>query len=437
MGISSAFTTSSMAMLSQSHALGQISTNVTNMNTTGYKQVDTNFKTLLASSTPNFDLFGAKPVDYRRVSQQGMILSTGNNMDLAINGQGMFMVNPELNMSGETYYTRDGSFAARVDQTSGNSYLTTGDGYYLMGWAANANAYRDGSDPFPANDSTTGGVTSDAALGPIMLNSLDTIDGEATSAVTIRGNINAAATTTQTMGLSVWGEEVQTTNADGTTTSSWPRQGVMLQFEPDPNNFNTWTLNLTDPNGNTGTATPSTLVFDGKGNLIEPTDGMVEVNMTYANGTTGNFSMDLSALSQFGGTGGTQIYDTEVNGYASGSLVRTTFDDEGVLSGTFTNGVTRPLYKLALADFAAEDRLEAKSQNMYAASSESGDRRIVSADGTLANGASFTAGALEQSTVDLTDEFSRMMTTQTAYSSAANVFRTADEMSQTAAGLKK
>ncbi|MCF8480272.1 MAG: flagellar hook-basal body complex protein [Rhodospirillum sp.] len=435
MSLWGAFTNSSMAMNAQSHALGQISTNVTNINTTGYKQVDTNFKTLLSESSASYDFFGVKPVDYRRVSQQGSILQTGRSMDVAVGGSGMFMVNPQQDMSGETFYTRDGSFQARVDGETGNSYLTTVDGYYLMGWEADSAAYQAGDDPFPANDPTTEGVTGDAVLGPIQLNSFNTVDGMPTSEVVLRANIDADARTPQTLGLSVWGSETTVTNTDGTTSSSWPRQSVMMQFEPDLTTKNTWSLSLTDPNGGTGTATPSTLVFDGSGNLTTPTDGMVTFDMTYPNGTTGAFTVDMTDLSQFGGN--TQIYETDVNGYAEGMLSSTAFDDEGVLTGTFTNGTTRPLYKVALADFTADDSLALRSQNLYGATAEAGDRRVISVSNVLNGGTRLTPGALEQSNVDLTDQFSRMMTTQTAYSSAANVFRTADEMSQTAAGLKK
>ncbi|WP_413205474.1 flagellar hook protein FlgE [Rhodospirillum sp. A1_3_36] len=435
MSLMGAFTNSSMAMTAQSHALGQISTNVTNVNTAGYRQVDTNFKTLLSETTARFDFFGTKPVDYRRVSGQGAVLQTGRDMDLAIGGTGLFMVNPQLDGSGETLYTRAGDFQARQDEASGDSYLTTSGGYYLMGWAADEAAVQAGTEPFPVNDPATGSVTGGAGLVPIKVNSLQVADGKATSSVEVRANLDADASTTQTLGINVWGPQYSETKPDGTTTNTWPRQSIKMQFQPDPANQNTWTLSLTDANGNTGTASPSTLVFDGGGRLTNPPDGMLTFDMTYANGTTGSFTVDMSEVTQYGGQ--TRMDETTANGYPEGSLSSTSFDETGVLSGRYTNGTTRPLFKLAMADFTAVDNLEAKSGTLFAASDYAGDRRILSASDTLSGGVRLTPGALEQSTTDLTDQFSRMITTQTAYSSAANVFRTADEMSQTAAGLKR
>jgi flagellar hook protein FlgE len=435
MSLMGAFTNSSMAMNAQSHALGQISTNVTNVNTAGYKQVDTNFKTLLSETTARFDFFGTKPVDYRRVSGQGSILQTGRNMDVAIGGPGMFMVNPELDGSGETLYTRAGSFQARQDDASGDAYLTTAGGYYLMGWAADDAAAQAGTEAFPVNDPATSSVAGGDALVPIKVNSFAVVDGLPTSEVIVRANIDAQARTPQTLGINVWGSQATVTNPDGTTTNTWPRQSIKMLFQPDPTNQNNWTVSLTDPNGATGTASPSTLAFDGEGKLISPSDGMMTFDMTYSNGTTGSFTVDMSEVTQYSGQ--TRMDETRINGYPEGSLSSTSFDDTGVLSGTYTNGTTRPLFKLALADFPAVDNLEAMSGTLFRATEYAGDRRIMSVTDTLKGGTRMTPGALEQSTVDLTDQFSRMITTQTAYSSAANVFRTADEMSQTAAGLKR
>ncbi|ABC23231.1 flagellar hook protein FlgE [Rhodospirillum rubrum] len=442
MSLGGAFTNSSMAMITQSHALGQISTNVANINTTGYKQVDTNFKTLLSESTANFDFFGVKPVDYRRVSEQGGLLTTGRNLDVAIGGQGLFMVNQQADLSGETFYTRDGSFGARVAKetvgkvVAGNSYLSTQDGYYVMGWAADQAAVQAGTEPFPVNDTKTGTITGARALSPIQLNTRAEADGQATTAAVVRANINALATTTQSLGIPVWGPEVTTTAADGTTSSTWPRQNVSLEFTPVAGTQNSWTVAVSDPNGGTtGTATPAQVTFNGDGTLLSPDDGQLAVAVTYANGTTGTIAVDIDALTQV--SGATQIRNLDTNGYKEGSLISTNIDASGVLSGTYSNGQTLPLYKLALTDFQANDHLEAIGKNLYRASDAAGESRIFSADSAASVGTTVTSGALEQSTVDLGDQFSKMITTQTAYSSSATVFRTCDEMSQTVSGLKR
>jgi flagellar hook protein FlgE len=123
------------------------------------------------------------------------------------------------------------------------------------------------------------------------------------------------------------------------------------------------------------------------------------------------------------------------NGYASGTLSSTAFDQSGVLHGFYDNGQSRPLFQLPLARFPADQNLDSLGGNMFRESEDSGSPDIFS----MGNDSDITiiAGAVEASTVDLTTEFSDMILTQQAYSSSANVFKTADEMIQTAAGIKR
>ena len=104
--------------------------------------------------------------------------------------------------------------------------------------------------------------------------------------------------------------------------------------------------------------------------------------------------------------------------------------------GSYPNGEVRNLYKLPIARFGSENNLEARNGNVFLQSSTSGDLEL-SGLGSSAGTTQLIVGALEQSNVDLADQFSKMIVTQRAYSSAPTVLRTADEMSQTAPDLKR
>jgi len=161
------FQPSTLGMRSQAHALGTIGQNVANVNTGGFKRTDTRFETLLSDTLGKnmSDLGGVKPKDYQMISAQGIITSTSRDLDLAIVGDGFFEVSPDFAVSGDVFYTRDGSFRiatvnditvpgtgftattpVTVDSngvqinpvTTQDGYLVDKNGYYVLGWAADA-----------------------------------------------------------------------------------------------------------------------------------------------------------------------------------------------------------------------------------------------------------------------------------------------------------
>lgn len=152
MALYGAFTSSMMGMMTQSYALDNIGSNIANMNTGGFKRTDTRFSTVLSDTiNTTSDLGGVKPRDSQRIDLQGTIVSTSRNLDAAISGKGFFVLNTELDGSGQTYYTRDGSFqtvtgspiSVTADDgvstiTSYESYLTDKNGHYVMGWSPQA-----------------------------------------------------------------------------------------------------------------------------------------------------------------------------------------------------------------------------------------------------------------------------------------------------------
>ena len=155
MSLQGTFNTSVQAMLSQSQAMSNISTNIANVNTTAYKLQDTHFATLLNHVKPvDKSFFSVNTYDYRQVDKQGTITTTNRNYDLAINGRGFLVTNtvndPTLvndpAHGGRWQYTRDGAlFGKAVDlgvdtdndgQNDQATQFVTANGAYVYGWAA-------------------------------------------------------------------------------------------------------------------------------------------------------------------------------------------------------------------------------------------------------------------------------------------------------------
>jgi flagellar hook protein FlgE len=147
MTIYSAFSIPTLGMMAQSHALNNIGNNIANATTGGFKRTDTNFSTLLSSSLDKqSDLGGIAPKDFNRIAQSGNIVGSDRDLDMAINGQGFFILNSDVNGTGQAYYGRDGSFdIAAVNDitvagiggkniTTKDGYLIDKNGYFLQGW---------------------------------------------------------------------------------------------------------------------------------------------------------------------------------------------------------------------------------------------------------------------------------------------------------------
>lgn len=418
MSLIGALNTSSLAMLAQSQGMQTVSNNIANVNTTAYKREDTLFQTLLYAQRGTAvasERMAVKPVDRREVMGQGFILATGRGDDLAINGNGFFMVSSSFDQTSgknEIMFTRDGSLTQKyVDMGDGTqqSYYLAGSGQYVMGWKANA----DGT--FTTSDSTAG-------LEPVRSFSLDEIDGTATTEALLAGNV---ASNTP-IGGSV---SLQGTVYD----QSWTAQS--LNYVWTKTGANNWNLDFQVSGGTVDTpiAGGTPIVFNGNGQLQSPT-GPVSVGVTWDDGSTSTVAIDLSEMQQYADT--SVVRRTTQNGNESGRLYDETFDSNGVLWGSYTNGRNRPLYKLGMATFVAPNSLEAVSGNLFRATEEAGKLTVKDLE-TEGDGTSIEVGSLESSNVDMADEFTKMMIVQKAYSMASTNFRTVDEMMELTATLKR
>jgi flagellar hook protein FlgE len=412
MSVFAALFSSSRAMMTQSHVMERISGNVSNMNTVGYKSFDAHLREAVNHVTPLGKHMSVGSVDVRHAEKQGVMLTTGRNLDLGINGSGFFITNPEFSGSGEQAYTRNGSFGSKLGE-DGNAYLAALNGNYVLGWEA-------------AEDGT---ISTSGEPGPIQIDSVEALDGLATTEALFAGNVDPSSTRSHNFAVSIW------SNPDEEGENAL--HSLVMTWTPDPVNKNTWTVSYSTsgPDGvnRPSTAAPTTVNFDGKGQITSPLDEQT-VDVTYDDGTTGSVSLDLSKMTQFAGTGFTENF-REINGYAQGRVSDRMFDAFGRLNVFYSNGESRVTHQLALADFPAPQNLDDIGDTMFTYNQQAGEMTIFGIDNVFERTA-LVPGALEQSTVDLATEFSRMIMTQKAYSCSATVFRSTDEMIRTASDLK-
>jgi len=430
MSVNAAFTSSASGMNSQSRALEAIGANVANVATTGYKRTDVNFETLVSrtwsslsggdlapSGSIHSDMGGVRANDYSRISEQGQVNSTGGDLDLALAGRGFFIYNTDIGGGGAELYGRDGAFGTGLGNTitvtdlDGNTfttnetYLVDGNGYYVQGWRANP----DGS--FPTDAGSLQSIRLDPYAFPL--------DGQATTQADLSLNLPA---------------DLDPGNMEGYAMDIFDSLGetrtVELNFTKSAANI--WDLSMSGETGDVVNFAPAApLTFDSLGALAAPSQFAVDI--AHAGGSTSNFILDVSEFSQF-----SEPFlerDLDRDGFPPGTLKSFDFDAEGVIHGFFTNGEVQPLYRLGIANVPNPDGLRMLSGNVFAQSEDSGEVTVgVAGEGGLAT---VSPESLELSNVELADEFTRMIMTQRAYSSSATVFKTVDEMLQTAAQLKR
>jgi flagellar hook protein FlgE len=403
----------------QSSALGMIADNIANVNTVGYKSSKASFSTLVTESAFNtqYTSGGVRASQSPGVDKQGLLQASTANTDLAVAGNGFFVVHENASSidDGTFLYTRAGSF--RKD-ASGN--LVNSAGYYLKGWELDQNG-----DPI--------GNTS-------VLSSLETINianlsgsASATSSVELNLNLPSTDATATTHEVSV-----QVYDALGNAHD--------LTIEWSKTAENAWSYTVQDPtlaedgvvSGSITAGATGSITFDGTGTPIGPdadADGIIDTTDIVVDWTTGGandstISLNLGSIGEADGVtqfaGDYAITLIEQNGVQFGQFTEVSIGEEGIVTAIFNNGERRDIYKLPLALFDNVNGLEARDGNAYQMTDRSGDLILV---GAATGGAGrMVSGTLESSTVDLAEEFANMIVTQRAYQASAKVITTADEM---------
>lgn len=481
MSLNGALLSGVSGLMSNATALATISDNIANVNTVGYKRNQTDFQSIVTarrsgSFAGNFGHYNAGGVlaqTRQRVSEQGLLLRSTSSTDLGIDGQGFFVTAEQADgLTGPEgrLFTRAGAFTLD-DQ----GYLRNGAGLYLQGWPA----AEDGTIPFDPSDLSRLRSINVAQVGGT---------AEATTQAAASANLRssqpvsvAAATYDPLNGLSAYDPfavpatgvkpdfEMQIPISD----SKGGRRVITIGFlKMDPGadpaaTANGWHAEIyvdpTDvvggPDLAAGQIARGEVFFTPDGQLDTarttlfgtPFNPMLALGASDAAAPTGRqvnwaaplgISAQVVALDLEGPTGGlTQFDSTSVlqqvttNGTAFGDLTNIEIDDEGFVTAIFDNGVTRRIAQVALATFPNADGLKPTSGNAYQVSSESG---VHSLKLPGSGGAGFLSPAtLEASTVDLSTEFTGLITTQRAYSASSKIITTADEMLQELIQIKR
>ena len=397
----SIFSTSTSGMQANTQWLTTIAQNVANANTTGYKTVDTAFSAMVGNSegSPQFSGVSTAPVALN--SLQGQLQQTTSTTNLAVQGNGYFIVE---NSSGNIFLTRDGSF---VPDASGN--LVNTSGYYLLGSQSN-------STGIPLN--SLSGLTKinvdnkGLSSAPTTSGALVTNLPASAAAVTGATPSSNAANSQYTAKTSI----VAYDNLGAATT-------INLYFTKTASG--TWEVdayNAADAAASggfpysSGPLATSTVSFNPQSGTL--TSGS-PFSFNVPNGQS--VSLDLSQTTQLAAN--FDVTSANLDGRAPATAEKVSIGPDGTLSFIYGNGITAPAYEIPLAKVASPNNLTSVYGGAFQANFASGAPQV----GTAGSGGlgTINSASLENSTVDLATELTNMVTAQSSYEANSKVFQTA------------
>ncbi len=458
MSLGSALNASVSGLRAQATAIAAVSENIANASTTAYKKREVTFESLVASSsagTASGQVGGGVLFDTNQnITQQGLIQNTGKSSNIAINGQGFFVVtdDPTNQPSGYTY-TRNGDFSTNED-----GLLINNEGMILLGQRTNE----------------LGIVTAanNADLNSLVPVDLDTISGTAGATTEVEADINlpADAPTWVTPGI-------PGTNEFVTALEVFDALGTSLTIEQTYRKTgpNEWVVEYQDPYETSdvlqadvgdvdfGGATRSLqITFNGDGSINTIQTGNwtgtaftavgavgaavpVPLAITGLNTTTGanNLAVELDlgtqnlfdGLTQFSSNSNPpniEIDSINQDGVRFGQFAGVEINNDGIVIALFDNGVRRPIYQIPIATFPNPGGLTNVRGTIYDENENAGNYNLRLP--TQGNAGNLEATSLELSTVDTSEEFNKMIVAQQNYSSAAQVLSTVDDMFETLIG---
>lgn len=428
MSLSSAMYSGVSGLMTYGNAMNVTGDNIANVNTIGFKANSTIFADVLANSVSN----GATTMQFGRGAliqgvkasfAQGSFETTGNATDMGIQGAGFFVVKDSVNTG--TYYTRAGQFIINKD-----GKLANPNDYLVQGYKLVSNAL--------------GVVTRANGATDIDISGVQSVPKTTTQ---FRMGLNlstvASAGATFSTSLNVYnslGEEV-------TLTYNFTRIGTPLQWE--------YYVTSSDVTTITGAAASGTLTFSSSGALL--TRGDIGGNANVAP-ITGDLDLILGGFNSGAANLTIQwdLYNTlaaaqrsEITGYASNSVTNSMWQDgystgvlrglsvdqEGIISGLFSNGQTQQMFQVQLADFISPWGLSRQGNTLYAETTDSG--QPIMGYAKAGGFGSIYGSSLELSSVDMSKEFVDMIQNQRAYQANSRIITTVDQMLQEVISLKR
>jgi flagellar hook protein FlgE len=408
-----------------SKGLDVVGNNVANASSVGFKSSSAHFADVYANSLggaggSNIGI-GTKLAAVVQQFSQGNITATENPLDLAINGGGFF----RLSDSGTINYTRNGQF--QVDK---DGYLVTVQGQRVTGYGADANGNIVASAPVDIQLSTADLPPRDTSA----INALLNLDSRLNPPTTAVFSPTDATSFNNSTSLSIYD-----------TLGNAHVMSYYFIKTAVPNGWEIYaTVDGTSENNvdlGAGAGNPVTMTFDTSGQLttampynVSVDLNQVAIDLGQVNGanTPLNFTSDFSGTSQFGAPFG--VNTLAQDGFTSGRLSGLAVTSDGVISGRYTNGQTRDLGQVVLADFPNANGLKPIGDTQWVETAQSGPALVSTAgSGTLGL---LQPSAVENANVDLTAELVDMITLQRMYQANAQTIKTQDALLQTLVNLR-
>jgi flagellar hook protein FlgE len=418
MSINGAMNTSVAGMSVQADRIGVVADNIANASTTGYKRSDTEFETLVVGGGGSEFSSGSVQAHARRmVSQQGTLSYTGSGTDLAVTGNGMFIVS---SASGTVALTRAGAFTF-----DGSGYLVNTAGLRLMGYDITS------GDPGIVANGTAG--LAPIALSNLSLRAVPSTSGELqvnlppSAAIIAAANLpsaNAAtaqysAKTSLVVYDNIGDQKILDIFFSKSAANTWDVAVFDRSQAPTTGEF---------PYTGAALAT-QTLTFDPTNGALA-TASAKSITIPVPNGNS--MVLDLSKTSQVATD--FVVQTAKADGSAPVAVDHVEISEMGVLSAVYANGSRAPSYRIPVATVPSPDKLSTISGNAFLPSNDSGDILVG-----LAGSGSFgtlVSGAVEQSNVDLASELTSMIQAQRSYTANSKVFQAGAEMMDVLVNLR-
>lgn len=419
MGISAIMRTSASGMNAQSNRLGAVADNIANVNTTGYKRAYVQFSSFIPVRATNDYVSGSVTPNLRNaISQQGVFNYTSSVTDLAVNGDGFFLVSDGDN---QPFLSRAGSFVK-----NGEGELLNAAGYYLQGYPL------DSGDP----SIVANGI---AGLERVVITDL-ALQAEASDEGVFYVNVDADAPITAAPNLPSANAAISTYTAKTSllTYANLGRQ-VSLDMFWAKTAAETWELTVFDradapPAGDFPYANPAlattTLTFDPVTGALA---GGSPTTITIPVPDGSNLTLDLSESSQLAAD--YTVVDASVDGNGPSSVDRVEIGNDGTLYAIYENGTRLATYRIPLATVPSPDNLQPRTGDVFTTTQTSGDFLI----GFAGQGGFGTieSATLEQSTVDLATELTDMIEAERHYAVNSKVFQTGADLLDVIVSLKR
>ena len=449
MSLYSALTTSVAGMSAQSSSMQNISGNIANSTTTGYKRVDTAFVDLVSNYTSNKNAqeSGSVLTNSRQTNTvAGPVQSSDTSTHMSISGDGYFVVYEKIAevdgqpvFDGTPLYTRRGDFTLDED-----GYFVNEAGYYLAVIElddATGNPVSSVPEPttfeegfLAAEATTTISYTGNLPATPTTTDQNGSLltpgTGYTADPTTAGGGVVQAQDETQFLSQSISGGAITTYVANGENASVQLRWAKTVEGDPTatPATVDTWNLFYKSNSSATGTATKWTNVgqdytFDAAGNMTAPTSAVTVTAMTVDGVAMGNITLDHggAGITGFATQSGVANMNLSQDGAAAGELTSISIDSSGSIVANYNNGKSNSMAEIILASFDGDNYLARESGGAFRATEDSGEA-ILGATGSI------RGSSLEASNVDIADEFSKMIVSQQAYTANTRVLSTARDM---------